>query len=462
MKNRSVFFKLFSFILSGLLLMEVILQIMAATQVETGGFYDFLQKLPDKIKEVEGEKVIYFVGDSTVYGIGATDHELYALPVQFEALLRRAGLDFRCVNLGYPGTCTEEHLLVLSFLPEGANVIYRGGVSDQWNPGQNAFRFYLAGKMRELRVLRMMSLLLRPFFPVDDEQRRRDLHFSLRQMVSENSLNFMVLDYFEPLLAFDFFYELSTDFSFIPLARLLQEQGFSSDGRFKVRFRSVDNNHSNNLGYLVEAGVIFNYFCDRGLFGLSSRKKLAVEKQEFLQFGSGLEERYIRQKADLRSLGPESLPGIIFMLNEVWFLADLLRSLYPQNKVYVQEVQKMERLMLLVFHDFRVGHARARFAPDEDFLRLYEAVMRATLDADSVHWSEVRDIVGSQMRVTDEISFLPDLAPYPLEKCQRFLQESGYRAEELSSSAEWEYFFTIPYEIFTPEKGKNCIYSSVD
>jgi hypothetical protein len=224
----------------------------------------------------------------------------------------------------------------------------------------------------------------------------------------------------------------------------------------------VDNNHSNNLGYLVEAGVLFNYFCDKGLFGLSSRKKLAVEKQEFLQLGPDLEERYIRQKAGLKFLGPGNLPGIIFMLNEVWFLADLLRSLYPQNTVYAQEAQKMEKLMLLVFHDFRVGHARARFAPDEDFLRLYEAVMRATLDADSVHWSEVRDIVGSQMRVTDEISFLPDLTPYPLEKCQRFLQESGYRAEELSSSAEWEYFFTIPYEIFTPEKGKACVYSFVD
>lgn len=480
--------KFFIWFLAGLLVLELLLQLSVFLFSAHGSFTKFLPDIKQRIKQAEGKTALYFVGDSTIFGIGASNIETQALPPQLEKLLQNKHPQIVCINTGYAGTSTADHLHIFSLLPIGATVIYRGGSADTWVPPSGHLRFIFGGHLIEIRILKMLYLLFgRLFFPVVDYE--TSLSKELQEIMRLRQLKVFLLDYSSyPLERFSkLFWQNSHLFQHIPLHEYLQQHGYlKEDGLLKAEYLGMTGTHPNDIGYFLEAFFIFNHFCEVGLFGLAPADKLSIGNLNHDILSSQLRRlAFLRQ--EMQSLTPAALQAkgafstIGDIVYEAWNLANTLAKteqvavegefishkqlgINGRQSVDATEIlpyktiaAQLKKLALLVFHDVRVAHelvGRMTFLEQQFFsdrqASLYYLVMKATEEADSASWGLINRVLlftDSQI-VQRKISYLGQIAPYPLEKCEVFVQESGFSAAELSAQSEWESFFSIPYAFF--------------
>src|SRR5262249_9907780 len=120
---------------------------------------------------------ILCIGDSSTYGLGASDRERQSYPSQLQRILSGANASrVQVVNLGLPGINSSQALLVLEsnldrYRP--SLVLACAGVNDPWNmPGSHLLTHYRAGFFRRmelrawywienLRICRFVKLCLR-------------------------------------------------------------------------------------------------------------------------------------------------------------------------------------------------------------------------------------------------------------------------------------------------------------
>ena len=100
-----------------LVLLEICLQFLAKKVNPYGSYANFFENAKVTISSKNPSKTIFFVGDSTIFGGGASNETLFSLPAQFQSLLSRTKRPFEVVNLGYPGTTGKEHLEILQTMP---------------------------------------------------------------------------------------------------------------------------------------------------------------------------------------------------------------------------------------------------------------------------------------------------------------------------------------------------------
>jgi hypothetical protein len=224
-------------------------------------------------------------------------------------------------------------------------------------------------------------------------------------------------------------------------------------------------NHPNDLGHYLEAIFVFNYFCREGLFGLSPEKELPLSRLS--DFSSNLFASYEEMKAQLRALTKndfrQGLGHLYSLLPQIISMSSLLG--YQQSSdpaVYARENEMLEKLSLLILHDpsrittylmssqnehvIRVSGQK----PDLHKMELYHAVLSATTDPSQAQWNHVHESMRTSalpLKIRN-VSYLPNISPYPLEFCPRFVQESGFDLQEISVRAEWEHFFSVPFDFF--------------
>ena len=98
------------------------------------------------------------MGDSTIFGGGASDEKLFSLPAQFAELLKRHDSFYSVLNLGYPGTTGKEHIEILRSLPNQSTVILRTGINDSWKRS-DSFKISINGNYYEIRLLKLGLIL---------------------------------------------------------------------------------------------------------------------------------------------------------------------------------------------------------------------------------------------------------------------------------------------------------------
>jgi hypothetical protein len=475
------------FAIAGIFLLELVLHFFSGDDnpQRSSVIRSFDRFFADWREKGVGKADLYFVGDSTVYGSGSSDHGLYALPSQFERLMRVIKPGFRVINLGYPGTCTEEHLQMMSLLPEGAMVIYRGGVSDIWNNG-SPFRVHLGDIHFECRIWKMLAMLRNQFFPrrKSDKSRLVKIRREFEKIMQDKKFKLFTLDYTTAPFtdrSFPFFYrETGTvdniSLGHIPLRQLLKEGGYFGPNGLDDRFISFNaRTHPNDLGYFLEAIFLVNFCCNESLFGLSKKNILSPER--LTVFSSDLFHKYEQLKLILKkSLKPDDLlqKKLVDLYTIIPSLLSLSNTLRHQeidtSEKYEKEHQMLKRLSIFLYQSspnlahylmsLQEKYARAADNEKADRLHkaeLYYAIMMAAVDADTENgeWVHLHRYIRNSFLPLNlrPVSRLPYISPYPLEFCCRFIRESGFSAEELSVRQEWEYFFALPFDIFL--EGKN-------
>lgn len=456
--------KFFFWFLVGIVLLELILQFGSLLFSVHGSFESFVPEIKRRIREAGTENVIYFVGDSTVFGIGSSNPDQYSLPPQLERLMREKFPYFRCVNTGYAGTSTADHLRVFALLPPGATVIYRGGSADTWVPPGGHLRFMLWGHLIELRVLKMLYLLAGGFF-FPDADYENSLSAELQKTVKDRELRVFLLDYSTyPQERFSALFKKNIQlFQRIPLHDYLQEHGYlQSDGFLTEEYIGMTGTHPNDSGYFLEALFIYNHFCASSLFDLTpADQRDAVDlKHEILNSMQLRLEYMLKKISDFNAESLQAKGGSATVGDMVYEAWSICNSLVKAKRVeYAEPAGQLRRLSLLVFHDVRVahdiiGHVSAVHKSNQIFAdqqaSLYYLLMKAVEEENSASWGLINRtlVFTDRSRVNRKITYLGKLAPYPMEFCPLFIRESGFSTAELSARREWEAFFSFPYSDF--------------
>lgn len=442
--------KLFIFLFVGLCLLEAFLHIFS--------FYNYMYISPklfsDKLSEKDVD--VYFVGDSTIYGIGSSSPAQFSLPMQFQELMRKKFPDFKVVNLGVAGSGTEEHLELLECLPNKSTVVYRGGTSDNWRKGVS-FRYRVFSFEFEFRTLKMFYMLFSRLFSSENHTRLRLLRLRLQKLLDRKKFRIFTLEYTAsyPMPAF---YSSDKRLTPVPLRSKLKKKGFGDRGFDKKFISKISPAHANDMGYHIEAVLLFNFFCHQNEFGLSMSDVLSFS--DMSEFADLQIDRYQAIKTYLAKRVFEELQdrtsSVSGRLIEALAIVENLEDQNP-SPVYREEHRKLDKLLTLFFQ--APGHLSQQLissqsgikkaTTEEDFarLKLYYSVLWTVTNSRTEVWASAHErAFGRPFPLSAaSISYLPLLSPYPLEYCQKFIQESGYSPAELSVRDEFEYFFPLIY-----------------
>jgi lysophospholipase L1-like esterase len=238
---------------------------------------------------------ILCVGDSSTYGLGASDRERLGYPGQLQRMLSGANATpVQVVNLGLPGINSSQALAVLEsnlgrYRPQ--LVIVLAGVNDPWNTtGSRILMFYPAGFFRalalraryyveNLRLFRFVKLTLlhRPNrFDAEtvagndermpDRREQRDALYrelkenfaSMRRAAEREGASILFLEYHadgwsNPEVEIHRIYR-ELGLPFVPLHDFFRELD-----RRREPIRSEDRWHPNDEGYRLLAERISNY-----------------------------------------------------------------------------------------------------------------------------------------------------------------------------------------------------------
>jgi hypothetical protein len=475
-----IFLKICLFLFFGALLLEFSLRLYAFFTMSHESFAHFLQEAEQKIQAVRGRDVIYCVGDSTVQGLGASEPERYSMPAQLQNFVRQASPATLVLNLGYAGTCTEDHLKVLPLLPAESRVIYRGGISDKWNQAGDGFRFRMGNMVIESRLLKMLSIMFPGVFSLNPAKREELVRREFATIQKRKNLQIVTVDYttYAKAASPDFFYLPEGSFPRINLREELSESDFMDNGVFRKSYVSVTGTHPNELGYYIESLFIFNRLCQDNLFGF--RPEQARPAGNINDFSAGLQKRYDELKSFLQQLQLKDLlvsgqrEQIRNMVKELWFLADLLTDIPGADNIYQRERLSIEKLSLFVFHDFRLlftalaGMQSVQYEslPEKDRKEAqvragqYYTLLHFLVPPGAPSWEKVRQNIESLpfkvLLPEKPVTVLPDFYPYPLEFCPRFMRESSGFMPDVRVAEDWAYFFSIPYDKFNELTREFC------
>lgn len=474
----------FLWFLFGFLLFELLLQLGAFLNGGLNSFYQY-QQIVKGLESAQGdtEKTIYFVGDSTVYGIGASNPLLYSLPAQLEGILQKFRPDLRVINLGYPGSCTEDHLYVLSYLPKGSTVFYRGGISDSFNL-QGHYRFVVFGYIFELRSWKLFSLMFYKLLPGFNSSRGQRARQEFASLLQASHYQVYGVEYSMSMHHNIFFYT-QNGYQRIPTFVTLQKLGLT-DGYFMRSDFMAEGLHPNDLGYQIEAQLIFNYLCGQQLFGLLAENMVNVGID--YNFLAKQQLRYQELKKEIFAL--QKIPSGLWSFQEISNLRDKLRELLvllesfissdENNPIYQQEYIYLEKLMVLVFHSPRVvlslfvktqGEFFGAKKPDLllwSRLQVFYPALCSFMHPKQKEWliiSSALEVIQPHHQFSSEKvsylgSFIPGyvpMTPYPLELCPKFVRESALDGRLISTREEWGHFFSVPYELFMQHVPAVCL-----
>lgn len=461
---RRVIFLLFAFFL-----LELVLYIISNTFSEYKSFKHFLACVRKQIPLTNDEKTIYFVGDSTIAGFGSSDPDKYSLPAQLNQMFRIKFTDFRIINLGYAGSSTEEHLQILSLLPEGAIIIYRGGAIVPINDDNTYFHS---------RLLKMLSLFIFRFILPDVvcPIRVAKIHHKLQKIMDKKKFRLFIIDYTTDIQLFDLSGNIITplynyqgkNIEIIPLRDLQKSLGFRAEGKLEARFVSpMTGVHPNDAGYYLEAMLIFNYFCSRNYFGLSPNNEIAVSS--IADFNLDICQRYQKILKELHNFTATDLikktERFKSITLEAYNLSSILQNFKNPQKPYKEEYKMLETLALLLIHDPNaISHlfiGKKITNPKSWKHRIAATIFMAAISPflpanDNFANSTRHAIRKNRFEPSQNLTPIPGFRPYPLQFCERFIQEGKFTENELSIDREWNYFFTVPLDILKNNQPRAC------
>ena len=439
-----------------LILSEGILQLLARNFNPHGSYANFFQTAQDLISGADAKSTLFFVGDSTVFGGGASDEEVFSLPAQFQDLLSRSGSSIKVLNLGYPGTTGREHLEVLRLLPQGARVIMRTGINDSWKRHES-YKLHIFGHYFELRLLKLLMITWYGWKRDEVSESASVNYFEeLKAHSQQRQFELYFVDYFLGEKTF-----MNTYFNgannFIPLAQILLQKGFGSrDGRISEKFLSYDLVHANDLGYKLQALAVFNWFAERELLGLKKvdQLELVVDERSLSELRDTLNSWLSKIKASYINAG-DIIP---MAMKSAWQLYavtgdEKIKIIYDKlGKLYIFAFHNIYPITYALNREYRMRESDQTYesaskdAEEINFLFQITRVLghRSNHDYVSEYQEQFRGILDMSPKYSD-YSFLE--SPFPLELCPLFMHEVGPEIDKVSVLETWKEFFGFEFEL---------------
>jgi lysophospholipase L1-like esterase len=327
-----------------LLLVELFLRMC----IQSSHHDDFFHTVEENVASgfYSSDSTLFCVGDSTIFGIGASE-PAYALPGVLQRFLSSEKRAVKVINLGYPGTNTAAHLELLAKLPEGSRILLRSGANNQWNQS-GLFQWKVFGLVLQSRLLKLFFSQFPKLAPKEVDQQ---IAFSqrLHSLCKERKYTLLSLDYCIPILEFSKI-SLAGDENTVPVWRLFQKHELAGvDGQLDSRYR-WDHLHPNDLGYYLEAILVWNEFCRRKWFSLTESQIKALALPREIQ--KTLAEDYEAVlKETLSSKFTYEMRG---NLKKLQTKAELLYTLTRDEK-WRKCAKDWEQIRLFVFHEMEVA-----------------------------------------------------------------------------------------------------------
>jgi len=449
--------KIIIVVLVGLLLVEGGLQLLARRLNPYGSYAEFFEMSKSRIRGSDPSQTIFFVGDSTIFGGGASDEKLFSLPAQFQNLLKRAGSVFKVQNLGYPGTTGKEHLEVLRLLPDKAKVVMRTGINDSWKR-HDSYKIRVFGQYVEFRLLKLAMILWYGWNrDANAESATAGYNDELQFLATQKRLDLYFVDYFlgEKTFMNSYFEGAS---NFIPLAKILLDAGFSDPGGFiSRRFLSFDLVHANDLGYRLQAQAVFNWFAQQEKIGLEEEDivELAVDDNALQELRSNLKQWLSRLKNTKESPG-DLFPFVMKAAwqvyavtgdQEVYDLYEALGKVYvfAFHSIYpITYVLNRQDTMITSDH-YEADETRLSSEDINSGFQIIRVLRhRSTHDYVTEYLEKFAGIVKMDRVYSDYTALDP---PFPLELCKKFLMETGFPKERVKILKSWKTFFGKEFDL---------------
>lgn len=394
---------------------------------------------------------LYFVGDSFTFGLGTSKSE-YSYPNQLCKLLESQGIKVSCHNLGYPGTTSRDHLEVIEKLPENSTIFLRTGLNDSWNTA-DLFKIKIFQYAYEVRILKFLILLFVKLTQtgvavLDDKK----LTSALDRLVKERSLTIFFYEYpfHQNLLV-----NIPDRFVKIPCWEVLRVSGLAEGKNLKNIYLSADNHHLNDLGYAIDARVLFNFLAEMGYFGLDPSKKLphieGNKNLDSLRVAFDSLSHSIMQTRD-----HEKLYKLIL---EILHLGSLLSRIAPADLKYSKFYDAALRILIFGFRDteplsyemrtlrgaWDAGPGSELEQEKAKMIQYHLAVMKSSTQPEQLE--AVKQLAYFEQIFFDyrskvekiQTGFLKDMPRfYPLEFCPKFLVDSQISAQQISIKKDWE------------------------
>lgn len=446
-----------------LVLLEICLQFLAKKVNPYGSYANFFENAKVTISSKNPSKTIFFVGDSTIFGGGASNETLFSLPAQFQSLLRRAKSPYEVVNLGYPGTTGKEHLEILRLLPQEATVIMRTGINDSWKRHES-YKLNLLGQYYEIRVLKLLMIAWYGWGRDENvESTSLDYLKELQNHSSQKQFNLYFVDYFlgEKTFMNTYFKEAE---NFIPLAKILKQNGFASNqtGLVSKKYLSYDLVHANDLGYKLQAQALYNWFASRQKLNLRAddQIKLIVDQESIQELQRVLDNALLKLKESKRNADDQ----IAITMRAAWQLYVLTGNLYFKEKY-----DRLSGLLVFAFHqtyplintlnrEHRIRLTNTTYLEDAEINFLFQLIkiLDESPQAYIKDYLEKFPGIIDSRKVYSDYSFLQ--APFPLELCKKFIRETNPNLNKISILENWTEFFgeKFPMNELAQNNLKNC------
>ncbi len=451
-----------------LIVLEIALQYLARAVNPYGSYPEFFEVAKSQIEQSNPDSTIFFVGDSTIFGGGASNEKIYSLPAQFQNLLKRSDNSLRVVNLGYPGTTGKEHLEVLRLLPKNSKVIMRTGINDSWKRHEN-YKLHIFGRYVEIRLLKLGMIFWYGWVRDETSESATTAYFEeLQGLAKHKSFDLYFIDYFlgEKTFMNSFFKGHS---NFIPLAQILNKAGFANQqNRISKRFLSYDLVHANDLGYRLQAQAVFNWFAARTKLNLipAQQFSLTVDEEAFKELKDTLQLwlNILREKK------VDSADHFPFAMKAAWqyYIAtgdQTIKSIYDKlGNIYINIFHSIYPITYALNRQERVNSSELRDVKIDDhntekLNRWFQLVRifkyRSNHDYVSEYQAKFPKIMKMNKTYSDYAKLDP---PHPIELCPLLIKETGYSKEEFSALEDWEYIFQNEFDInyINEENWKIC------
>ena len=441
--------------ISSILTIEIILQLLAFTINPHGSYLNFYNRSLEKIAAAKADKTIFFVGDSTIFGGGASDEKLFSLPAQFAELLKRHDSFYSVLNLGYPGTTGKEHIEILRSLPNQSTVILRTGINDSWKRSDN-FKISINGNYYEIRLLKLGMIF---WFGWNRDNNSNtateDYYKELETIAKSKNLIIYFVDYFLGETTFMNTYFKNSSY-FIPMAKILKNEGFfDQNGFISKKYLSFDLIHANDIGYRLQAQTLFNWFSSKKKFNLkpSSKIDIKVDKEAISKLHENLAKKY---KIFIEKNGKEEL--FVPLMQAVWQYY-LITGDYSYKRLH----ESLEKVLIFAYHK---AHGIEEILGRQQRMKTSEHYKNDDSilpDHEIDHWFKVLAAVGkkSNDELLSEYSDLSNLwkepqklysdfsnlrKPFPLQNCAKFLRETGLSAKEININEDWKVIFKANFD----------------
>ena len=438
-----------------LILAEGVLQLLARRFNPYGSYASFFESAKAKVLQANPQKTIFFVGDSTVFGGGASDEKLFSLPAQFAGLVKRAGSSYQVINLGYPGTTGKEHLEVLRLLPYGSKVVMRTGINDSWKRHES-YKLHIFGQYVEFRLLKLLMIAWYGWSRDHQSESATSGYFQeLQSHAKQQNLELYFVDYFLGEKTFMNTYFKDAE-NFIPLAHILIDKGFGTkEGLISRRFLSYDLVHANDLGYKLQAQAVFNWFSWRGKLNLKKEDQfqLAVDEASLKELRETLNSWLLKIREEKEG-SAERFPFVMKAAWQVYAATgdEKIKDLYDRlSKLYIFAFHSIYPITYALNREDRIIESELTDIENVSHKQINSwfqiiriLVHRSTHDYVEEYREKFQGIVEMERNYSD-YSFLDP--PFPLELCELFMKETGMKKEDVSVLGLWREFFGVEYQM---------------